>query len=199
MFCENCGTRVDDGAPFCPNCGSKMPVPEAPAAPEAPVTPAPEAAPAPDFVPPAAPAKAPAVKGLFGKLNAMSVMEKIFFLCTCGLLVTCVFVSLFRVFYSPYYGSFSHMETGSVFFTRIITVLFTLSITFLVLDYLDKFSFKWLWFFIAGAAATIFLLFIIIWIASRRMLSFGGWIFLLLVSSLVAASVLLLLEKLKKK
>ncbi|MBQ9373983.1 MAG: zinc-ribbon domain-containing protein, partial [Oscillospiraceae bacterium] len=23
MFCEKCGTRVDDGQPFCPNCGNR--------------------------------------------------------------------------------------------------------------------------------------------------------------------------------
>ena len=196
MFCENCGTRVDDGAPFCPNCGSKMPVPEAPAAP---VNPSPEPAPAPGFVPPAAPAPAPkAAGGIFGKLGAMSVMEKIFFLCTCGLFLTSVLFSLFRVFYSPYIGALP-MESGSVFFTRIITVLFTLSIAALVLDYLDKFSFKWLWFFITGAAATIFTIFLIMWIASGYRLSVGGWLFLLLLMSLVAAAVLLLIEKLKKK
>ncbi len=24
MFCENCGTPLEDGAKFCPNCGSKV-------------------------------------------------------------------------------------------------------------------------------------------------------------------------------
>ncbi|MBQ2144182.1 MAG: zinc ribbon domain-containing protein, partial [Oscillospiraceae bacterium] len=24
MFCEKCGTRVDDGQPFCPNCGNRL-------------------------------------------------------------------------------------------------------------------------------------------------------------------------------
>ena len=201
MFCENCGTRVEDGQPFCPNCGNKMPVPEAPAAPAAPDNPGfdPNAA-APGYIPPAAPVQAPkSTSGIFGKLNAMSVMEKILFLCTCGLLVTCVLVSLFRVLYSTYTGNFYPMEAGSVFFSRIITVLFTLSITFLVLDYFDWFNLKFLWFCIAGAAATIFLLFLIIWIESGYRLSLGGWLFLLLLSALVAATVLMLIEKLKKK
>ena len=206
MFCENCGTRVDDGSPFCPNCGNKMPVPEAPAAPAAPEAPAAPVNPgfvpnaAPGYIPPAAPVQAPkSAGGFFGKINAMPMMEKILYLCTAGLLVTCVFVSLFRVFYSRYYGYFASMESGSVFLTRIITVLFTLSITFLVLDYFDWFNLKFLWFCLAGAAVTIFMLFIIIWIASGCRLSFGGWLFLLLEGSLCAATVLMVIEKLKKK
>ena len=195
MFCENCGTRVEDGQPFCPNCGNKMPVPEAPAAP---VNPNPAPAAAPGYIPPAAPVKAPkATGGFFGKLNAMPMMEKILFLCTAGLLVTCAFLSLFRLLYNPYYGGI-HLESASNFLARIITVLFTLSITFLVLDYFDWFNFKFLWFFLAGAAATIFLLFLIIWIASGRFLSVGGWLFLLLQSALTAAAVMLLIQKLKK-
>lgn len=222
MFCENCGTRVDDGSPFCPNCGNKMPVPEAPAAPVVPETPVAPEAPAaptapvnpgfvpaadpgyippaadPGYIPPAAPAKAPkSVSGLLGKLNAMSVMEKIFFLCTGGLLVLCAFLSLLKVFTAGYGGY--PMEADSVFFTRVITVLFTLSITFFVLDYFDWFSFKWLWFFIAGAAATIFTIFVIMWIDSGCRLTFGGWLFLLMQLSLTAAAVMLLIEKLKKK
>ena len=217
MFCENCGTRVEDGQVFCPNCGSKMPVPETPAAPvnpgfetpAAPVNPGFEAAApvnpgfesaAPGYIPPAAPVKAPkAAGGVFGKLSAMPVMEKILFLCTTGLLVLCVLLSLLKVFYTPYYGSGFAMESGSVFLSRIITVLFTLSITFLVLDYFDWFNLKILWFFLAGAAATIFLLFLICWIASGLRLTFGGWLFLLALLHLVAATVLLLIMKLKNK
>lgn len=196
MFCENCGTRVDDGTPFCPNCGSKMPVPEAPAAPAAPVNPGVEAN--VGYVPPAAPVAAPkSADGFLGKLNAMPMMEKILFLCIGGLFVTCALFSLFRVF--SYYGTPLPMESGSVFFTRVITVLFTLSITFFVLDYFDWFNLKFLWFCLAGAATTIFMLFVIIWIASGYRLSVAGWLFLLLLGGLVAANVLMVIEKLKKK
>lgn len=208
MFCENCGTRVDDGSPFCPNCGNKMPVPEAPAAPAAPEAPAAPAAPvnpgfdpnaASGYIPPAAPVQAPkSTGGLFGKLNAMPMMEKILFLCTAGLLVTCAFLTLFKLLYASYYGGV-FLESASNFFARIITVLFTLSITFLVLDYFDWFNLKFLWFFLAGAAATILLLFLIIWIASGIRLSVGGWLFLLLQIGLTVAAVMLLIEKLKKK
>ena len=52
MFCEKCGTRVDDGQAFCPNCGNRLAAPAAPAY----ANPAPNPAPAaPGFgtVPPA--------------------------------------------------------------------------------------------------------------------------------------------------
>ena len=201
MFCENCGTRVEDGQPFCPNCGNKMPVPEAPAAPVNP-DPAPAAAPAaaPGYIPPAPPVKAPvSTDGQFGKLNAMPIMEKILFLCTAGLLVTCALLSCFKVFFYAYGGYYYHMETASHFFSRVITVLFTLSITFFVLDYFDWFNLKILWFFLAGAAVTIFMIFIIMWIDFSKSLTVGGWLFLLLQSGLCAATIMMLIEKLKKK
>lgn len=48
-FCNNCGTQVQDGAPFCPNCGAPI---SAPAQPQpTPVT---------SYQPVAAPAPAPA-------------------------------------------------------------------------------------------------------------------------------------------
>ena len=28
MFCENCGTKLEDGTLFCTNCGAKQDVPE---------------------------------------------------------------------------------------------------------------------------------------------------------------------------
>ena len=175
MFCENCGTRVEDGQPFCPNCGNKMPVPEAPAAPAAPVDPGYDAN--VGYMPPVPAMKEPKSTG--------------------GLLVLCALLSLLKVFTAGYGGY--PMEAGSVFFTRVITVLFTLSITFFVLDYFDWFNFKFLWFFIAGAAATIFLIFVIMWIDSGCRLTVGGWFFLLLQSALTAAAIMLLIEKLKKK
>ena len=33
MFCEKCGTRVEDGQPFCPNCGNRLAAPAAPVPP----------------------------------------------------------------------------------------------------------------------------------------------------------------------
>ncbi len=55
MFCEKCGTRIEDGDVFCSNCGEPV-VQAAPAQPEVPVTPV-----APITPPPAAPQPAPVV------------------------------------------------------------------------------------------------------------------------------------------
>ena len=55
MFCNNCGTQIQDGAPFCPNCGASTQANNpAPAA-----APAPEANPAPAYQPVGAPVAAP--------------------------------------------------------------------------------------------------------------------------------------------
>jgi hypothetical protein len=196
MFCENCGTRVEDGQPFCPNCGNRMGAPETPAAP---VNPGFEPNANAGYVPPAAPAakRLPSTDGLLGKINAMQGLEKIFYLCVCGLLVVCFILFLLKVF-SPGYGSYQ-FSAASPFFSTVITVLMTLSITFFVLDYFDKFTFKFLWFFIAGAAAVIFIIFLIVWIDADSKLSAGGWFFLIFQAGLTATAVLLLLEKLKKK
>ena len=188
MFCENCGARVEDGQPFCPNCGNRMSA----------AAPAAASGSAPAYQAPAAarPVKAPvAVGGLLGKFNAMQGLEKIFFACTCGLWIVCFILSQFKVL-SAYISA--PLAYAAPFFTMVINVLFTLAITFLVLDYFDKFSFKWLWWFLAGAAAVIFLVFIFIWIDSEAKLSAGGWFFLILQAGLTATSILLLLEKLKK-
>ena len=53
-FCDNCGTKLEDGAKFCDNCGNPVSAESAPAAAPAAApayTPAPEAAPAPGYTP----------------------------------------------------------------------------------------------------------------------------------------------------
>lgn len=195
MFCEKCGTRVDDGQPFCPNCGNRLSAP----APTAPVNqgfaPAPAARPV---------RNAPSFGGLLDKFNSLQGNEKIFYGCTCGLLVLNFILSLLDVYSS---GSAFPMAYGASWLLVISNILFTLSITFFLLDYFDKFSFKFLWFFIAGSAALILLLFIITWIAGVSVmgyttsvrLSVGGWFFLIFQAGLTAVSILLLLEKQKKR
>ena len=94
MFCEKCGTRVDDGQPFCPNCGNRLAEPAAPTAPVNPgFTPAPAAAPV---------KAAPDLGGLLGKFNSLQGLEKIFYPIVGGLLVLCFILSLLKVF--SYYG-----------------------------------------------------------------------------------------------
>ncbi|MCR5801792.1 MAG: zinc ribbon domain-containing protein [Lachnospiraceae bacterium] len=56
MFCNNCGTKIEDGDMFCSNCGT--PVPQAAPVPQ-PVAPAPQPAPQPAPMPQAAPAPEP--------------------------------------------------------------------------------------------------------------------------------------------
>ena len=202
MFCENCGTRVDDGQPFCPNCGSKMPVPEAPAAP---ANPAPEASVNAGYVPPVAPAAKtlPSFGGLLDKFNALQGLEKIYYGCTFGLLILCFILSLLKVFGVSFYGASTNfsLASGAPWLLVLSTILFTLCITFFLLDYFDKFTFKFLWYFIAGAAALIFVLFVIKWISGVEgysvHLSVGGWFFLIFQAGLTAVSILYLLERKK--
>lgn len=179
MFCDKCGTPVEEGQPFCPNCGNRLGEAADPAA-------APR------------PAKAiPSAGGLLGKLNAKQGLEKIFFACIGGLLVVCFILSLLRVFSYGSYGS-GPMAAGSPLFANVFTVLFTLCITFYVMDYFDKFTFKWLWLFLTCAAAVILLVFVIVWIDSGLKLSAGGWLFFICQIGLTAVCVLHLLEKMKK-
>ena len=218
MFCEKCGTKVDEGLAFCPNCGNRLAVPAAPAAPAAPVQPAAPAAPAASEIPanpgvekapvkPSAATKAasfpqkpivlPSLGGLTDKFNKMQGLAQIYYGCTCVLLIVCFILSLLKVFSLSGYGL--PMAAGSTFFTSVITVLFTLAIVFFLQDAFGKFSFKWLWFFIAGVCVVILLIFVFMWIDSGCKLSVGGWFFLILQVCLTAASILFLLEQLKKK
>ena len=90
------------------------------------------------------------------------------------------------------------MSRGYPFWTALITVLLTLCITFFVQDYFDKFTFKWLWFFVAGAMTLILILFIILWIDSEVKLSVAGWFFFIFQLGLTGCSIMLLIEKMKK-
>ena len=182
MFCEKCGTRVDDGQPFCPNCGNRMS----------------ESAPAEaQGAAPAHPVMGnPSVDGLLNKVNGVQGLEKILQPILCGVFVLSFLLSLLKVF-SIGYGSVQ-FAYGSPFFSTVMNVLFTLSITFLVLDFLNKFTFKWLWFFLTGAAVLLLLIFVIVWIDCSTKLSVGGWFFLISLVGLIPCSVLLLLQKLKK-
>ena len=252
MFCEKCGTKIDDGQLFCPNCGNRLSDPAAPEAPAEPVPPvapaapvatpetaAPNTEPIPGTLPnyAAAPAyqpkapfkglKLPSCGGLFDKVNEKEGLGQIYYLCAGVLLLLCFILSIVRVFTlsisgndfgSGGFSSISEMLKGltpqtigavSSFVCALFTVLFTLSITAYVLDFLGKATIKKMWFFIAGAMALILIVFIILWIkvcgsadfsgiSFRIRLSVGGWFFLILQLALTAASVLLVVEDLKK-
>ena len=185
MFCDNCGTRVEDGQPFCPNCGKRM---GAPAANNAPAS-------GSGFKPSRSPKPASNSGGLLDKFNAMQGLEKIFFPIFGGLLVLNFLLFLLP---SYYYGTTIAMSRGYPFWSALITILLTLCLTFFVQDYFDKFSFKWLWIFIASAMVLILLLFFILWIDSDVKLSVFGWFFFIFQIGLAGSSIMLLLEKLKR-
>lgn len=220
MFCEKCGTRVDDGQPFCPNCGNRLSAsaaPEGAAVPTATPTPAASAAPvnpgmsggiptAPVYTP-AAPRnvglKLPSCGGLFDKFNAMQGMAQIYYGCTFLLLGLCFVLSLLKVYSSG--GAFC-MAIGASWLLVISNILFTVCIGLFLLDYFDKYRCKFLELLIAGSAALILLLFVITWIAGVDVmgmyttsvhLTVGGWFFLIFQAALTAVSILYIVEKKK--
>ena len=193
MFCEQCGTKVEDGQPFCPNCGNRVG----------------SAAPAPGAAAAHAPDKnllrLPSFGGRADKFNGMEKMEQLYYAITACLLVVCFILSLLKVYAVKYLGTTTafSLADGAAWLLVISNILFTLCITFTVLEYMDKLSGLWIRFFVAASAALILVLFVIKWISGVEgigiRLSVGGWFFLILQAGLAASAVLLLLEKLKKK
>lgn len=186
MFCDNCGTRVEDGQPFCPNCGKRMGGGPSGAS---------ASAPRPTFGN-SRPVRPASSGGLLGKFNDLQGLEKIFYPIVGGLMVL-NFIMILLPIYS-YYNSTFTMPYAYPFWFALILVLLTLCITFFVQDYFDKFTFKWLWFFIVGAMALIFILFVGLWIDSKVKLSVAGWFFFIFQLGLTGCSVMLLLEKMKR-
>lgn len=184
MFCDNCGTRVEDGQPFCPNCGKRM-----------------GGAAASNASPRASYASRPAARpsnsgGLLGKFNDMQGLEKIFYPIVGGLLIL-NFILIMLPIYTAY-SMTAAMGSGYPFWANLFTILFTVSITFFVLDYFDKFSFSWMWIFIVAAMGALWVLFLILWIDVGVKMTVAGWFFFILQLCLVGASVVLMLEKMKK-
>ncbi|MBR7010051.1 MAG: hypothetical protein IKI02_03950 [Oscillospiraceae bacterium] len=225
MFCEKCGTRVDDGLAFCPNCGNRLSVPAAPeAAPkkEAPVEAAPPEKPAQPAPAPAAaasagaaaakaasapkkPIKLPSLGGLTDKFNKQKGNAQIFYGSICLLLIVCCILSVLKV-YTHSSTAFS-LGFGPTWLFFVNTVLFTLCITFFLLDALGKFTFRGLWLFIAIASALILILYVLVWISGVKLMGFvvsvrltvGGWFFLILQLALVAVCILYMLERKKNQ
>lgn len=228
MFCEKCGTRVDDGLAFCPNCGNRLSVPaaqeaapqkEAPveaAAPSKPAQPAPAAqsaaasagaapASAAAASAPKKPIKLPSLGGLTDKFNKQKGNAQIYYGSICLLLVVCCVLSLLKVF--THSGTAFSLGFGPTWLFFISTVLFTLSITFFVLDALGKFTFRRIWLFIAMASALILILYVLVWISGVKLmglavsvhLTVGGWFFLILQLALVAVTILYMIERKKNQ
>lgn len=187
MFCENCGTRVEDGQPFCPNCGKRMGGP-------APSNAAPAGS---GFGASSRPVRPVSNSGgLLGKFNTMQGLEKIFFPIVGGLLIVCYILSFVRIYDAGYLST--TMGFPYPVWALLFTTLLAVSIAFFVLDYFDKFSFKWLWLFITCAVALDLILFIILWADSSAKLSAGGWIAFIFHILLAGSSVFLMLEKMKR-
>ncbi len=185
MFCENCGTRVEDGQPFCPNCGKRM------------------GGPAPSNAAPVntgygAPAPSRPVRpvsnsgGLLGKFNAMPLLEKVFFPIVLGLWFVCLILTPMHTM-----KGISHMQWLPLF-GMLSIMMATLAITFMLLDYFDKVSFKWLWLLNLIAASLVLVFFVAGWIDIEIKPSVAGWFFLIFQVGQIVCSVFLMLEKMKK-
>lgn len=177
MFCEKCGCKTDDDQPFCPNCGNRL-----------------EEIPVSTFA--RDPDVSLSVGDVLERIGAMEGTIKIYYLCTGGLSVLCFLISLLGLFSANIAGISitASLASGGPLLANIITVLYTLSITFFVLDLFGKFSFEFLWHFVAAAAILILVLFVIAWIRSGMSLSGIGWIYFLLQIGLSGVSVLNFLE-----
>ena len=85
MFCEKCGTRVDDGQPFCPNCGNRLDAA------------APTPNPAVGFAAAPAPQQKASRKSSLGGLTGKFSTKQIFVAATCFLLVLGLLMSWCKV------------------------------------------------------------------------------------------------------
>ena len=174
MFCENCGTRVDDGQPFCPNCGNRLG-----AAPAQAPAPTPGYAPNPGYAAPPtrAPKTPPAPTGsILDRFMGMPVLNKIFTLCTLGLLLIGMIMSWLKVFghrevltlwtSETVVHEHWHLSEGTGTWLLVITaILSTLAIAALILWLIGKLDTKFVFIFAGGVAGLIFLMLVIKWIA----------------------------------
>ena len=167
MFCENCGTRVEDGQPFCPNCGTRLGAPAA------------QSNPVPTYTAPAPRApKAPRAPtgSILDRFMGMPVLNKIFTLCTLGLLLIGMIMSWLKVFgksvSQSYWGEtvkfheHAHLsEVTGTWLLVITAILSTLAIAALILWLIGKLDTKFVFIFAGGVAGLIFLMLVIKWIA----------------------------------
>lgn len=131
---------------------------------------------------------------LLEKLRDMEDRARAIYLGFGALLLLCLGLSMLRVF-SVADSLSAPMTAGGIFFANLFTILFTLCFTFYIMDYLEIFTFEFLWYFMIGSAGLILLVFVIMWISSGLSLTISGWLFLLAQAALTAVSVLNLREQ----
>ena len=149
MFCEKCGTRVDDGQPFCPNCGNRLGA----------------SAPAPNptngFA--AQQVRAPGA-ALQGNIMGIPMMKLIFVGGACFLTLLGLIMSWCKV-YGHNRAHYYLPEVGGTWLYILCAMLSTLAIAALVLYLLGKISDRRVLLVTAGVSCLIFVLLVIKWIA----------------------------------
>lgn len=212
MFCDKCGTRVDDGQPFCPNCGNRLGA-AAPAAPAYNAAPG-YGAPNPYGAAPAARAPRPG-SPLLAKFNSMSMLSKLFLCGSAFLLLVTMIMSWLKAFaIEPGFEDVAlHLPMVGGTWLMIFTTLFhTIAIGIIVLYVLGKIDNHMILLAVTGMAAIILIMLVIKWIAGATFeledmtlideepmhLTFAGWIWLLFQLGAIALSVLGFLEESKR-
>ncbi|MBQ2597077.1 MAG: zinc-ribbon domain-containing protein [Oscillospiraceae bacterium] len=145
MFCEKCGTRVDDGQPFCPNCGNRLGAPN----------------PTNGFA--AQQVRAPGA-ALQGNIMGIPMMKLIFVGGACFLTLLGLIMSWCKV-YGHNSAHYYLPEVGGTWLYILCAMLSTLAIAALVLYLLDKISDRRVLLVTAGVSCLIFVLLVIKWIA----------------------------------
>ena len=159
MFCEKCGTRVDDGQPFCPNCGNRL-----------------GAAPVANPVNAAQPVRAPRA-ALQGSILGIPMNKLIFAGGACFLTLLGMIMSWCKPFGHSESGQHLHFtlpDVGGGWLMIITTMLATLTIAALVLYLMGKANDPKVLLCSACTAGLIFILLVIKWIAGGSLFSSLG-------------------------
>ncbi len=203
MFCEKCGTRVDDGQAFCPNCGNRLAAPAAPAYANPAPNPAPAAPgfgtvpPAPGYNPmprqPRQPGE-PLLGTLFDNFKELPTLLKIFLPIILGLICLNMLLTngnpLSYSFYGYSLAVASFQEAGATWALLFINLFNICSLILAVLIFAGVLKNSLVYFGIVGAQGMAFLFFLIGWITSGGSLGVTGWFIFLFFLGIIALSVL---------